>query len=690
MGLSLGIDTGGTCTDAVLLDEQQRVVASAKALTTHGALIHGLERAADKVLAEINSCDVDLVSLSTTLATNAVVEGQGRAVGLILVGFSPSWLERAQLGEALGSDRVLFVAGGHTACGDEAEPLDLDALATSLGDDHDSIEAWAVSAVFAVRNPDHEQRVAAYLRSVTGKPVSLGHQLSSGLDAPRRALTALLNARLIPSIVELLDAAARLLRERGIDAPVMVVKGDGTLISEAVARQLPVETVLSGPAASVVAAGTLGPIQSAIVVDIGGTTSDIAVLEDGLPRLDPQGAEVGGWRTMVQAVDVASVGIGGDSELHLTSDGDVRVGPRRAVPLSLLAAENERVIPWLESQWARGWSMSHDAQFVLALPVGGRRPRSAGQRELLARISADGIPLEHLFEGRTEALALQRLEADGFVRRAAFTPTDASHVLGLQSTWDQGAAALGARLWLRQLRDRGARAERRLAAVESTADEVLAARIACLAVEHASAVAVAERVMRLSVETSRRDREIAAWVADELQASQMAGLREPSPEAVAPVAMQVDLRVSAPLFGLGASSGIYHPGTARLLGMACEVPTEAGVANAIGAVSGVVRQVRSLRVLPAGGEAVSVLFPEGPRRFDDLASAAREAEPCVIAMARSAALAAGVMSDESALVVTCTRHDNVVEQDGHKVFVESELRAVATGRPARFNASDAS
>jgi len=205
--LQLGVDTGGTYTDAVLLHEQTQGVRKAKALTTHGHLIDGLRGALDSVLDDVDVADINLVSLSTTLATNALVEGKGRRVALLLVGYSETQMSRAGLGAALAGDPIAFVAGGHSAGGDELEPLDIHVAESFIKDVADQVDAFAVSAMFAVRNPGHELALLHTISSLTAKPVSLGHHLSSGLDAPRRALTCLFNARLIPSIRALLEAA---------------------------------------------------------------------------------------------------------------------------------------------------------------------------------------------------------------------------------------------------------------------------------------------------------------------------------------------------------------------------------------------------------------------------------------------------------------------------------------------------
>src|SRR5690606_37706869 len=299
----LGIDTGGTYTDAVLFREPDGVIAKAKSLTTRHDLAEGIAGAVDAVLAAsaVAPADIGMVSLSTTLATNALVEGQGGRIALVMIGFGQKDLARSGLADALGSDPVVFLPGGHDVHGSET-PLDMTALDDALAKLSGTVSAFAVAGYFAVRNPGHELRVRDRLRELTGLPVTCSHELSAKLGGPRRALTTLLNARLVPVIDRLIDACQGFLARRGIAAPMMVVRGDGALISSAKARLRPIETILSGPAASLVGARYLTGLDRAIVSDIGGTTTDIAVLEGGLPRLAEDGAVVGGHRTMVEAV----------------------------------------------------------------------------------------------------------------------------------------------------------------------------------------------------------------------------------------------------------------------------------------------------------------------------------------------------------------------------------------------------
>src|SRR6185312_6784021 len=159
-------------------------------------------------------------------------------------------------------------------------------------------------------------------------------ELSSSLDAPRRALTAALNARLISRISLLIEAVGRAMASLNIVCPLMIVKGDGTLaLAETVAKR-PIETVLSGPAASLVGARWLSGLDDFIMSDMGGTTTDLGMLIAGRPKVTDKGAELGGWRTMVKAIEVKTIGLGGDSEITIGADGSLIVGPQRVIPVS--------------------------------------------------------------------------------------------------------------------------------------------------------------------------------------------------------------------------------------------------------------------------------------------------------------------------------------------------------------------
>ena len=448
MTILLGVDTGGTYTDAVLIRDDTDVIASAKSLTTRADLALGIGSAVRAVLAEADVApgEIALASLSTTLATNALVEGQGGRVGLVYIGFDARDLDSHGLKEALKGDPVITLSGGHDHAGGQAAPLDEVALRAWLEEDQ-GVSAYAVAAQFATRNAAHELRAAEVIRQVTGRPVSASHHLSSKLNGPKRALTAVLNARLIGMTHKLIGRAEDILREIGLSAPLMVVRGDGALISAQKAKERPIETILSGPAASIVGARWMTGRDHALVSDIGGTTTDIALLRDGQPQIDPAGAQVGPYRTMVEAVAMRTTGLGGDSEVHFRSEGlagGVTLGPRRVLPMSLIAREApEVVLPALDRQLRAVMPGDYDGQFVRAVPGGDTAGLSARDQAVFDRIGTQTHPLDRLLSTRVEYLSIQRLVARGLVQLSGVTPSDASHVLGVLSAWNRDAAAIG-------------------------------------------------------------------------------------------------------------------------------------------------------------------------------------------------------------------------------------------------------
>ncbi len=345
----LGIDTGGTYTDAVLLDQDKQVVAAAKSLTTRFDLAVGISASLDRLPKDLLA-QVMLVSLSTTLTTNSVVEGKGSPICVLLAGYEAAQIKSSGLLELVGAEAIVSLPGGHDAGGHPAVALDEAASKAAILRHAPRVSAFAISASFAVRNPAHEQQLRAWVEALCDKPVTCGHELASSLGAPRRALTVALNARMISHIKALIESVKRTLALYEVSAPLMMVKGDGTLVNVASALQRPVGTVLSGPAASLLGACALSGLSDAIVADMGGTTTDIAIVRGGQPALSFDGAMIGSWRPMIEAVKVYAIGLGGDSEIRMLGGHGLAIGPRRVLPLSLLAHEHPKVLAVLERQ----------------------------------------------------------------------------------------------------------------------------------------------------------------------------------------------------------------------------------------------------------------------------------------------------------------------------------------------------
>ena len=668
MAYFLGVDTGGTYTDAVILDEAtDRVIGTAKSLTTRVDLALGIGRAVDAALldAGVAAGEVALVSLSTTLATNALVEGQGGRVALVFIGFDAGDLERGGLTEALKGDPVIRLDGGHSHTGSEKAALDMAALQAQVAEIGDGVMGFAVASHFATRNPAHEIAARDLIRRVTGRPVTCSHELSADLNGPKRALTAVLNARLIGLIERLVAASARHLASIGIDAPLMVVRGDGALISAAMARERPIETILSGPAASIVGARWLTGAMDALVSDIGGTTTDVALLRGGLPEIDPQGARVGGFRTMVEAVAMRTTGLGGDSEVHLITEGlqgGLRLGPRRMIPVSLLAQEHGAwVHAALDRALASDVAGEHDGRFVVPMmdqkmgpgQTAGLSPREA---QVLARITK-AMPLAAALTSRLEVAALERLVARGLVMIAGVTPSDASHVLGRLQAWDALAAEKAVRLLAKRRTGRGDRfAPDAATLAQAIVDQLTAQTVECL-LEAAFG-------------------EDAAFAAESPEGLARHPLLKAGLDRHRGV-MELTARLGVPVIGLGASAPSYYGAVGERLGCKMILPDHAGVANAIGAVVGQVSQ-RATGLVTSPGEGRFVAhFATGLTKFTDRDAALAAMEAALIAEAITRARAAGAED----LRIMTARDIRQATVEGRTMFIEATLTATASGRP---------
>ncbi len=664
-GLWLGIDTGGTFTDAVLLADGRRVLASDKALTTHWNLTIGIGAAIRAVLAALPAgttrSAVGLVSVSTTLATNAVVEGRFSPVCTLVIGFDAAMVTRS------GLDRdgtyVVRIEGGHDATGEELKPLDEAAVLAAVREYGARVEAFAVAASFSVRNPAHEFKARALIRSVSPLPVTCAHELSSKLDAPRRALTATLNARLTPQIRHLIEALTHVLREEAIDAPLMIVKGDGSLMKAEVALEYPVETVLSGPAASVVGAGFLTGLTDFVVSDIGGTTTDVAVVSGGRPVISAEGALVGGWRTMVQAIDVRTCGLGGDSEVLFDRQWRLRAGPRKAMPVSLLAHSFPEALAMLRSIAALERLPDFPSLFAYRNPQRELPAhRSALEERVWSGLAPAPRPVSTLVRNGAGLAALRRLADAGLATIAAFTPSDAMHVLGRQHAWNREAAECGARILATE--ERNGRAARNAATPEEFCERTYELVVA----ESARVLLAATLAQDPGVECAHERRDS---LGSRLLEAAIAGRRLSS-------IAHATLGLDRALVAIGAPAAAYYPEVARRLGAPLSIPEHAPVCNAVGAVAGVVSQGVDILVNQPSFKVFRVHDPAGSRDYEAAEPALEHARRVSRELSIAAALRAGAADPH---VETSISERLAHIESGADYLAEAIVRSVATGRP---------
>jgi N-methylhydantoinase A/oxoprolinase/acetone carboxylase beta subunit len=669
--LRLGIDTGGTYTDAVLVDDGDRIVASAKRLTTHHELITGIGEVLDD-LPPGRLRDVCLVALSTTLSTNAVVEGRGAPVAVLLPGYDRQQVEKSGLLALFDSDLVITLPGGHDAMGQEVEPLGEALAREAIERCQGRVAAFAISSLFGVRNPTHEQRLRALVRELCSRPVTCGNELASDLDAPRRALTVALNARMVPVIHELIQAVQGILESRRIDAPLMMVKGNGSLIGIETALQQPVGTVLSGPAASVVGACALSATGNGIIADMGGTTTDIAVVRDGQPEVGSDGVRIGDWKPMVEAVRVVSIGLGGDSEVRFSGQGWIEIGPRRVVPLSLLGHRFPDIKERLRRQLEQSPSRRNN-RFALPLEHSDvlLAACSKAEREAWNLVAKNPVELDQIVnDSRDMSRAIARLQRRGLVVYSGFTPSDAAHVLGLCSHWCGESARLAALLWARQMRQVFGLGRWQEGDAETPSRHVFER--------------VGQAISRALIETGlHQHRRL-----DAAQALDLTGLladlvfeSSDAPGRPLDPGTLFHLRFAAdyPVIGVGAPAATFFPDAAAHLGVDLLLPEHAEVANAYGAVMGSVIQRAQVTVTqPRHGHFI-VHSDHEPLHFKDLQSAVDCAGQIALDKARQLARQAGA----EAIEVQLDHDDNHVHHDvDGDLFLESRITATASGRPA--------
>ncbi|HEX2949433.1 MAG TPA: hydantoinase/oxoprolinase family protein [Armatimonadota bacterium] len=655
MPYGLGIDAGGTYTDAVIVEfSSQQVLAKVKALTTRDDLSRGVADAIGK-LPETLLEHAQLVSLSTTLATNAIVEGKGGKVGAVLLGF-----DEYDLAKVTHQPRRV-VRGRSDITGKVIEPLDEAGLREAVKQllEYEAVDAIAVSGMMSVRNPSLERRAADIIAAMTDKPVVCAHELSTQLDSIKRTITACLNARLLPIIADLMTHVKATMAAHHIEAPLMVVRGDGTLMSEETARRTPVETILSGPAASVCGARVLSGVQDGLVVDIGGTTSDVAVLIDGDPVVTTKGACVADWNTIVRAVDIETVGLGGDSIIGLTKDGKLTIGPRRAIPLAYLADNCPSILDELHRLWAM-----RDNRSALVQPVECFRlvrdtiSSDLSQNEVrVLEVLANGPRsreqlAEHLEAIDPSLVPVNRLETLGMIQRSTLTPTDIMHIQGIYTAWNREAAEIGLRIFAHR------------AGMDPT---VLAER--CLDdFSNEMTLHLLHRVLRHQQPA----------LPDFPQGPANRALLHLLCNDTAVLGLSLHVQCENPLIAIGAPAQVLAKDAAARLGAELLVPEHAEVANAVGAISGVLTLQLEATIIPDDDMYVAHT-PLECREFDTLKAAQEWASAAVETLLEDR------IRDAQVEGFTFHRTIQGVDRFGAlgtgDIFLEHRLRATAVGRP---------
>ena len=668
MKYGLGIDTGGTYTDAVLFDtKNETVVASAKAVTTKEDLGIGILASLDALPPDLLP-RVELVSLSTTLATNACVEGKGCRAKLVLIGCERAIAERygGEYGLPDAAD-IIFLKGGHDQQGFAGTEPDWDSLRTGVEDCRHRVDAFAVVELWGVRNPEYELKAKACITEWTGLPSVCGHELTAEINSLKRAASALLNAQLVPIINAFLTAVTASLHRKGVSAPLVIVRGDGTLMSESFARGKPVETLLCGPASSIAGALFLSGEKDCVVIDMGGTTSDIAVVRDGVPGLATGGTRIGKWKTGIHSIRIDTLGLGGDSMVGYSEENGLTVGPVRAAPLSWAASRWPSVLQSLERIHAsKKDACSNPCEFFYQVTDCSGDSFYDSREQALVRALKDGplslADLASAVHTSVVGIRLKRLEKHGVVMRCALTPTDFMHLSGDFTGWNTEAARLGASILARRA---GMTPDNLQSSVLDTVREKLyCAVVRMLLEEDGDAVPPDGQLDRLESLVSRSYRERHRRGA----------------------LLTTRFSTGTVLVGIGAPVHIFLGEVAKALGARYLVPEHAGVANAIGAITGNVTAEATAVIRPvytASGLTGYIVFAStGNREADGIEEAVDWATGKVQELARSDALArgAGEVAVSVGVTTNSVRLGGDYHEGGVEHLVETTVVARATGK----------
>lgn len=582
--IGLGIDTGGTCTDAVIYDSDlEQVLSTGKTLTTKRRLENGIANAI-KMLDPDALSKVRFVSLSTTLATNACVENRGGRVKLLFIGADRKVLHQVYKEYGFDSlDDVLVIDGMPEGGFSDATPPDWNDL-LEIMDAFADAEAIGIVQIYPQKNGGaFEQKAREILMEHYDVPVICGSELFTDRNIIRRGAGTYLNVRLIPVIQAFLNAVRNVLSDFGLNVPIYVVRSDGSLMKESFALEHPVETLLCGPAASALGGVHMSESDDALIIDIGGTTTDVAIIRDGIAMTVDGGIRINGWKTFVKGMFIDTFGLGGDSAVRYESQ-HISLSANRQVPIAMVCAEYPQVaeklrrranqLTWFDRYPYEGYVLLHD-------PEDGSQSAAYlndWQRTLIDALRKGPLMMDEIAEidGRYQLdHKLATLEQNETIIRFGLTPTDMMHLRGDYDAYDTESARVAAGM---------------LSKIIQIPEEALAERIYDAFVK--KLVCNIERIMI--------ERRVPEWNEEmpEAISAFLEKMYEKDPTGMSGMHFTSNL----PIIGVGGPSHIFMDRAAGILGTHAELPEHARVANALGTLAGkiVVREIGEITYNPFG------------------------------------------------------------------------------------------
>ncbi len=319
----VGLDMGGTHIDAVII-ENGKILKAVKQATDRDNLFKSIWTTLESLLSDYDKSKIERINLSTTVSTNAIIENKISPVAMII-----------QSGPGLNNeflacgDENIFISGYIDHRGKVVKDLNLREIEEYIKSfKRENIQHCSVVTKFSTRNPSHELQIKELVEK-DFLHTTMGHTLSGKLNFPRRVFTSYLNSAVHNTFKDFAYYIKKSLEKEGIEAPLFILKADGGTMNLETAEDKPVETILSGPAASFMGINAmLSTDKDAILLDVGGTTTDIFFLADGVPLFEPLGSKIGSYKTLVRSIYSLSIGLGGDSSIDI-EDENIKIGPER-------------------------------------------------------------------------------------------------------------------------------------------------------------------------------------------------------------------------------------------------------------------------------------------------------------------------------------------------------------------------
>jgi|GEM_PF-6367339 len=547
MALILGIDTGGTFTDAVVFSsDTEKIIRKSKAFTTKADLSEGIANAIDYL--DFDEWDkVSKVHLSTTLATNSILEKKIANVGLILCGN-----DIRGNADIMCSKKILLRDVSAESM------MDLTILDSIRNEFSSSIDAVVISS--ANGGNTEEMHIAEMLRRILGVPVYCATTFSESHNYYVRTVTGVLNTGLIPIISDWISCIKKVLDRKGIAAEMFIMRGDGKMTNAAWAQSYPITTIMSGPAASASGALFLTDLEDFLLLDMGGTSADVTKIENRMLRRKKSVTLINDLPVSTSSLDIQSFPIGGDSRIHYDQVGNLTAGPEKVVPLCLASSKWANLNKEL-SQYRKPENYELFSACETDCYFAGRHNITASlndfERKIIKCLSAEAHSLFFLseqFDVDPDALHLDSLVKNGYAQCISFTPTDLLHVTGKYVMWDRE--------------------------ISSTAADIMAAMGKC---ETGDFLQKCEEVVNdhliFSSMQSIANFEKNKFDFRESNATRYlinSFLHHGNPY------MNVDFRITKPIVAIGAPAGSWMPAVAEKLQTKLVIPPDYEVASAVG------------------------------------------------------------------------------------------------------------